>query len=728
MVRLQGKRLVRAFGIGLLVLLLVGGGTGFATATAAEDDVGAVLAAPRPGDRAHYELEDRVIDRDEADPSMGLPKAWMDVEWLPERVAPTAGGVVATVRPLSVTHESDYWQQVYEQQVDAADGAPVSRVTAWSEPYTFAPLIVPGLPAEGQGTTSGRNEVFAGLGPCGFSHDAFGRRVGAGDVVQVYGGCDMESTQAGTPFEVVGWTNVGKRHALRLVPVDDALPLELVIDPTLPVPVRVVARMPESYDHTFLEGRAIVAKLKAFEPGQGDYSTAPKVPPSPLLQVPRAARTDWMLDDSGVAHPFPLREAYAYALDPASYAADSGGESVPDFVARHPSAYLAYAWNAHGTDSNGNAYDGWGLAWSDGERGAVLGKIVVQYPALLVAGLPDAVPAPKQRTMEDWDPESEAAMADIVPPAHRLPPTLPTAAGTTALSASVLQALGYPEPNAYGFLAGCYGADCFTTHVFVFAGHTDFSPSNLDAMLRDQQSRHILFGVHEDGKPASFSRVLTDQEAPVAVLPATSPPPPQASTDAAAAQQAVWSPPSSTAVAGLSFLALVASALYYFWPALKGAGLGLFSRIEDDKVLEHPTRRRVHDAIVSEPGIHFQALARKAGLGRGNLDHHLRKMLDAGVLTKVQNAGYTCYFPKGAADHRVMQAAPLLRSGGSRAILQAVAARPGASSRDLAAALGLAPSTVSYHLKRLQDAGLVAPNARAGVTLTPLGTQASAAA
>ena len=42
--------------------------------------------------------------------------------------------------------------------------------------------------------------------------------------------------------------------------------------------------------------------------------------------------------------------------------------------------------------------------------------------------------------------------------------------------------------------------------------------------------------------------------------------------------------------------------------------------------------------------------------------------------------------------------------------------------------LGLAPSTVSYHLKKLERAGLVLPDPSAGVRLTPLGEQARAAA
>lgn len=189
--------------------------------------------------------------------------------------------------------------------------------------------------------------------------------------------------------------------------------------------------------------------------------------------------------------------------------------------------------------------------------------------------------------------------------------------------------------------------------------------------------------------------------------------------------EGVWVLPTAAATAtGISFVAVLAGALYYFWPTLKGLPiLGLFSRVDDRAILDLPTRRRLYDAIMAEPGIHFMALARRADLSRGALDHHLRRLVAAGLIVVRKAPGCTCYFAKGTRDRHLLAVAPMLRSEGSRAVLEGIRAAPGLSGRELARRLGRSASTVNYHLQRLQRAGLVLGEG-AGLRLSPLGEQA----
>jgi DNA-binding transcriptional ArsR family regulator len=231
--------------------------------------------------------------------------------------------------------------------------------------------------------------------------------------------------------------------------------------------------------------------------------------------------------------------------------------------------------------------------------------------------------------------------------------------------------------------------------------------------------------VDRDGRTAWRTEYVEDETGTFAgILPVSASPSP-APTAPRPAANSPWAMPSAPAAAtGISLVAVLGGLLYYFWPTMKGLPLfGLFSRIRDDKVLDHPQRARLMEAIRADPGVHFQELCRRMGLGHGVLEHHVRKLVDAELVVVRRTSGYTCYFPK-ATDRRMMDAAPMLRSGGSRAVFRAVAAQPGTSSRDLAVHLGLAPSTVSYHLKRLETAGLVLPDPVAGARLTPLGEQA----
>jgi DNA-binding IclR family transcriptional regulator len=58
--------------------------------------------------------------------------------------------------------------------------------------------------------------------------------------------------------------------------------------------------------------------------------------------------------------------------------------------------------------------------------------------------------------------------------------------------------------------------------------------------------------------------------------------------------------------------------------------------------------------------------------------------------------------PAGSAE-----AASAVKADGARKILEVVRSQPGLSSADVASRTGLQPSTVTYHVQRLQAAGLL---------------------
>lgn len=188
-----------------------------------------------------------------------------------------------------------------------------------------------------------------------------------------------------------------------------------------------------------------------------------------------------------------------------------------------------------------------------------------------------------------------------------------------------------------------------------------------------------------------------------------------------------WSFPESETAATVSVAATTVGVLAYLFLPAKFGALGLFSRIGSDQVLEHPLRAQIAQLVEAEPGIHFQELVRRLDAGRGTMEHHLRKLVAANVLSMQVSQGFNCFFPKGKVDRHLMAAAPVLKSDGARQVLQAIQAQPGRAAQDIAAAIGLTPSTVNYHLKRLVSSGLVS-HERQGrfilLTPTPLGTQA----
>jgi hypothetical protein len=357
----------------------------------------------------------------------------------------------------------------------------------------------------------------------------------------------------------------------------------------------------------------------------------------------------------------------------------------------------------------------------------MLGKVVAQYPNLLYAQTPFPVDAlPPRRVVESMDTSNlEASGVQPFPASNHLPGQMPRLADAWATTRSLLDDLGDGTPNDFGFAILCTSQPCRTASATLYVGRSDLAVAGATSQLQDQESRLTMAAFGDDGALSGMLYLQREQKAPLPILPPASPPPAQPPAVAAASGPAngVWAAPPAAVTTGVGVIAALGGLLYWLWPVLKGAGVGLFSRIEPEELLRQPTRARIHAVIEAQPGIHFHALARASAVGNGALEHHLQKLEKGGLVLVKRATGYTCYFPKGT-DRHVAAAAPAIRSDGSRAVLEAVARRPGASSRELAAELGVSPSTVSYHLRRLHQAGLVHAGS-IGAQLTGLGQQAA---
>lgn len=178
------------------------------------------------------------------------------------------------------------------------------------------------------------------------------------------------------------------------------------------------------------------------------------------------------------------------------------------------------------------------------------------------------------------------------------------------------------------------------------------------------------------------------------------------------------------AVIGLGVVGALAVAVRRrLWPWW----LALYHRIEDDDRLDHPTRRRIRALVEEEPGRHFNALRTRLDLSRGQLEHHLRLLLDADLLVETSTTGYRCFFLPGDLDPGLERAAAGLRSLTARCLIQTISDTGGRSLLALAEEVDVAVSTVAYHVDRLEARGLVRrerAGQRVAIRPTPLGRRA----
>ncbi len=440
------------------------------------------------------------------------------------------------------------------------------------------------------------------------------------------------------------------------------------------------------------------ADLVRFHRGAGPWDTHIRLPAAtPLPAIKMAPRELWGPNDAGVTHPFPLSAAFAQAR------ADKA-TGLDDFLAAHPAAYTASAeyeeevneWFVGPADQS-DIQRSWTLLVTDGAAGQHV-KAMQEVRRVVVNGVPRESPPIASN-------EGTDSTISGYPALSALSPQLPTVASIMARRAAFL---GTPAASA-----NAWAVDLHTVSVGRAQLQTGCPPIPPGSCKSVSVSNMPFLGVDDTGRPAFLENVTTTTTTTTGLGAAGSAPAAQSGSGPSGGSGAspgvalgAWSAPQGPVATGAGILSALVGLLYWAWPAVKGGAVGLFSRVEHDALLNHPVRSRIHQLVESQPGIHYQELVRQSGAGKGAVEHHLRKLTDGGLIVARRGAGFTCYFARGA-DRSLMAGAPALKSDGARRILAYIQAHPGTASQAIAQQTGLDPATVSHHVQRLAEGGLV---------------------
>jgi predicted transcriptional regulator len=143
-------------------------------------------------------------------------------------------------------------------------------------------------------------------------------------------------------------------------------------------------------------------------------------------------------------------------------------------------------------------------------------------------------------------------------------------------------------------------------------------------------------------------------------------------------------------------------ALYYF-------GVGGLRHVDRENVLEHPMRQAILTTVQDRPGVHLRELAGRHGTAVTNTQWHLRKLEMAGLVKTQKVQGRRLYYP--VQGGQVTRAKALenaaLSNPNAEALSNFLAAHAGCNQRGLVDGLAMNPGTVRWHLRRLEEAGLV---------------------
>jgi predicted transcriptional regulator len=123
--------------------------------------------------------------------------------------------------------------------------------------------------------------------------------------------------------------------------------------------------------------------------------------------------------------------------------------------------------------------------------------------------------------------------------------------------------------------------------------------------------------------------------------------------------------------------------------------------------LELASRRAIYQRIADAPGSHSRALLEDLDYAKGTLQYHLRWLADEGLVDVSDDGQYTRYYPAAEFDKDDRTVMNALRREYSRRILAHLLTDGPLSTSELSDRVGKAQSTVSWHLSKLAEAGLV---------------------
>lgn len=118
-------------------------------------------------------------------------------------------------------------------------------------------------------------------------------------------------------------------------------------------------------------------------------------------------------------------------------------------------------------------------------------------------------------------------------------------------------------------------------------------------------------------------------------------------------------------------------------------------------------RADIYRCVVRTPGAHLRGIERLTRLPLGQVLYHLDRLERMGLVVSKRDAGFRRYYSASAVRRGERPVLAALRHDAPRRLILALLQRGPLPHKDLQEALGLAGSTLSFHLQRLLSAGVV---------------------
>ena len=117
-------------------------------------------------------------------------------------------------------------------------------------------------------------------------------------------------------------------------------------------------------------------------------------------------------------------------------------------------------------------------------------------------------------------------------------------------------------------------------------------------------------------------------------------------------------------------------------------------------------RARIDEFVAANPGVHFNQIVRDLDLAPGQVQYHVRRLVGDRSVRREEFYGRTHYYPP-TCDAWERGALSLARRETARDVLYYLLENGGAAPEAVASAIGVARSTLEWHVDHLVEQALV---------------------
>lgn len=127
-----------------------------------------------------------------------------------------------------------------------------------------------------------------------------------------------------------------------------------------------------------------------------------------------------------------------------------------------------------------------------------------------------------------------------------------------------------------------------------------------------------------------------------------------------------------------------------------------------EEMLELETRRDIYNLIKENPGLHLSRIANLLDMSVSLVEYHLRYMEKNNIVVAEKSGGYKRFFPKERKVKREdKKLLSLVRQEIPLKIVLLLLDRGKMTHKELLTNIDIAPSTLSYHLKKLSKKEII---------------------